>query len=191
MPWDVQLSSWDKRPVNVDSCALSCLREEVSGSQGSGVPLALEPPKHHSQQQEVVGLCQPPFALVSAPSGTAVFAFTWHLALSKQCVGTHEQLAGRASTGRVPSAASHCSLCAGFAIKTRIQFELGGHRAGTPGERFTSFTFRGKQICFTLHMLSPLCDGGDDDTRISTWERQLATTGWVAGGGVHLGSVSI
>lgn len=55
-----------------------------------------------------------------------------------------------------------------FAIKMQIQFDLGGCRVGIPGERFTSHAFRGKLICFSLRMLSPLYDGGDDDTRIST-----------------------
>lgn len=41
-----------------------------------------------------VGLHRPLFALISAPPSTAVFAFSWHPVLSKQSVGTDEQLAG-------------------------------------------------------------------------------------------------
>lgn len=58
-------------------------------------------------------------------------------------------------------------------------------------ERFTSLAFRGEQICFTLQMLSPLYDGGGDETRISTWERQLARTGWVPRVGVPPGFVAV
>lgn len=50
----------------------------------------------------------PDSAFVSDPPGTAVFAFTRQPVLSKQRVGRDEQLAGRASTGRVPTATSPC-----------------------------------------------------------------------------------
>lgn len=73
MPWDVQLSSRDKRPLSVDSCALSCLREEVRGSRGSGVLLALSVPwnppntTHHGRRLQVcASLHLPSFLLLLA-----------------------------------------------------------------------------------------------------------------------------
>lgn len=57
----------------------------------------------------------PDSALVSAPPGTAVFAFTRHPVLSKQRVGRDEELAGRASSGLSPLPPPHarprCKRC--------------------------------------------------------------------------------
>lgn len=87
---------------------LSCLWEEVT-SAGDAVVFAVpkEPSKCHSPQlSPTVGLRQPLFALGSAPS---VFAFSGQPALSKQRRGRDKQLAGRASAGSNPTAASPCS----------------------------------------------------------------------------------
>lgn len=48
--------------------------------------------------------------------------------------GESQQLAGRDSTGCVPRPASPAPPTAGFAIKTRIQFELGGCRVRDTGK---------------------------------------------------------
>lgn len=90
--------SWDRGALGVHAgCALSCAPSSRS-CWDPGKPQTL-----------LVGAAPTSVCPGFAPSCTAVFAFPWHAALSKQRVGTDEQLAGRARAPRVPAATSPCS----------------------------------------------------------------------------------
>ena len=90
-------------------CALSQIGEKPRGLRALGCrqlrPCPGDPPKATHRCRAMPASVCPHFCSF----GTAVFAFTRHPALSKQRAGRGEQLAGMASAGRVPTAASPCS----------------------------------------------------------------------------------